>query len=161
MPAEQEAFHKAVDHLLEIAMFENWLRFYFIHEEDGQGSPPVLAIRLPAKSLARIRDLYPALAPMAESLDGKPIDFETSRNAVLKHILMEVDGKGMPRDTASSILQSQAFQIKLQMFHLWEQMHEDQLDARFMDFGMWRDLFAQWLLTPGARKLATQLGSAG
>lgn len=161
MPEAQEEFQKIVGELLEVAMFENWLRFYFIHESAEAGNKqPELAIELPQKALTRIRELYPGLYPLAKKLDGKIINFETSRDAVLHHILEEMDGKTLAKGEAQQALQSLTFQIKLELFHTWEQMHEDQLDNGFLEFGAWKNLFARWLETPGAKELGRKLLAA-
>lgn len=159
MPKEQEQFQAQVAALLEVAMFENWLRFYFIPPVDEEKGD-TLKLELPEKSLERIEELYPSLYPLAQQLQGKEVDFATSRDAVLNHILAHVEGKTMPRGQAERVLQSQAFQIRLQLFHTWEQMHEDQLDRTFMDFGAWQDLFARWLESAPAQELARRMASA-
>lgn len=150
----QSTFQEQVATLLEVAMFENWLRFYFIREEDAS---EYLELEIPEKAMARIKDLYPHLYPLASSLNNKPINFETSRDSVIRHIMAEIDGKTLPQGTAQQILQSSTFQIRLQLFHIWEQLHEDQLDRGFSEFGAWKNLFAQWLETPGAKELAQNL----
>lgn len=149
----QAQFQKYVADILEVAMFENWLRFYFIEEKDDE----TITIQIPEKSRERIRELYPALCPLAEKMNGKPVDFEISRDNVLNHIMNELDGSAMPQGEAQRVLQSDTFQTRLQLFHTWEQLHEDQLDAGFMEFGAWRNLFAEWQETPGARELAQKL----
>lgn len=154
MPAEQEIFQKAVADVLEAVMFENWLRFYFISEVGPDGE---LKIELPEKSLARIKEQYPGLYPMAAKLNGKMVDFEVSRKAVLDHIIEELEGKAFAKGYGRQILQSSAFQVRLQLFHTWEQLHEDQLDKGFAEFGAWKALFSKWLESPGAQELATKL----
>lgn len=156
MSQAQEDFQKQVAAILEVVIFENWLRFYFIHDQQGD-----LRLNLPEKSIARIGELYPRLLPLAEKLNGKSIDFDTSRKAVLNHLLEYVDGQTMPRGQAQRILSSPTFQVRLQLFHTWAQMHEDQLDQGFLEFGAWRNLFAQWLDTPGATELAKKLLAGG
>ncbi len=148
----QTEFQKNVAAILEVVMFENWLRFYFIAEEGDS-----LKIGLPAKSLERIRELYPNLAPLAEKMDGRPVDFEISRNSVLEHIINHIDGKTMPQGEAQRLLQSRVFQAQLQLFHTWEQLHEDQLDNGFQEFGAWKQLFGQWQETQGASELRDRL----
>lgn len=133
-------------------MFENWLRFYFIIEEDEN-----LRLRLPEQTRARIQELYPDLAPLADALNEQTIDFDISRNSVLRYILDYMDGKSIPRGEAQRILQSATFQARLQLFHTWTQLHEEQLDNAFMEFGAWRSLFSQWLETPGAKELEKKL----
>ncbi|MDE5879363.1 MAG: hypothetical protein K2G99_05000 [Desulfovibrio sp.] len=171
MPQEQQEFRDAVEQALEAVMFESWLRFYFIEElpaeagadakapetaEDGER----LCIKVPEKGMARIAELYPKLAPLAQSMNGHEVDFETSRRAVCTFVLSELDGKTMPRDMAAVVFGSATFQIQLQLFHTWLTMHEDQLDRGFQEFGAWRNLFAQWRATPGARELAEKLALA-
>ena len=170
MPREQQEFREAVEQALEAVMFESWLRFYFIEEvppeaakDDGEAPEAPeerLVIRVPEKGMARIGELYPALLPLAESMNGHEVDFETSRRAVCTFVLGHLDGKTMPRDMAAVVFGSSAFQIQLQLFHTWLSMHEDQLDQGFQEFGAWRTLFAQWRQTPGARELADKLALA-
>ena len=172
MPKEQQEFRDAVEQALEAVMFESWLRFYFIEEvppeparpEDGAANAADaaerLVIRVPEKGMARIGELYPNLLPLAESMNGHEVDFETSRRAVCTFVLGHLDGKTMPRDMAAVVFGSATFQIQLQLFHTWLQMHEDQLDRAFQEFGAWRTLFDQWRATPGARELAEKLAVA-
>lgn len=159
MPKEQEEFQRQVALILEAVMFESWLRFYFIRDA-GENGQEKLELQLPEKSLGRIKELYPGLYPMAEKLNGREVDFAVSRDSVLEHIMNHIDGQEMERGQAQRILQSQAFQVRLQLFHTWEQMHEEQLDQGFAEFGAWRNLFAQWLETPGAKELARRLAQA-
>ena len=166
MPEAQKDFRNAVEQALEAVMFENWLRFYFIEELPPAPDAPAgeagerLCIRVPEKGMARIAELYPNLLPLAESMNGHEVDFETSRRAVCTFVLGHLDGKTMPRDMAAVVFGSATFQIQLQLFHTWLQMHEDQLDQGFQEFGAWRTLFAQWRATPGARELAEKLAPA-
>lgn len=153
MPEEQDRFQKQVSDILQVAIFENWLRFYFIHET----SDNELELQIPAKSMERIDEHYANLALLAHEMNNKPITFETSRDTVLKHILAHVDGTKMEKGTAQKVLQSATFQTRLQLFHIWEQMHEDQLDQGFIDFETWKNLFIKWLHSPGAMELEKKL----
>lgn len=156
MPQEQEAFRTAVYEILKVVIFENWLRFYFIVEaQDGS-----LHIELPEKSLRKISELYPEYLPLAQSLNNKSIDFETSRAAVLTYVLDCLDGKKLAPRMAQTVFSSSSFQVRMQMFNAWVQMHEDQLDRGFLDFGAWLGLFEQWESGPGAKELAAKLESA-
>jgi hypothetical protein len=158
MPAQQEAFQKAVEQILEAVMFENWLRFYFISEKTGgapardDGAP--LFIAVPDKGMERIRKEYAHLLPMAEAVNGRNADFETSRRAVCAFVLEQLDGKTMPRDMAGLVLESATFQAQLQLFNVWVQSHENQLDEGFLDFAAWRSLFAGWRQSAAARGIS-------
>lgn len=158
MPKEQEEFQNAVFTILEAVMFENWLRFYFITEQVNAPCGPdgerPLGIAIPDKGMERITTLYPHLAPMAQAMNGKEVDFETSRRAVCHFVLMHVDGKTIPRSMADTVFESVFFQVQMQLFHTWVQLHDSQLDEKFLDFGTWRSLFAAWRDTEAARNLA-------
>ena len=153
MPAEQEKFQAAVAEVLKVVIFENWLRFYFIA---GDGDED-LRIELPEKSVQKITELYPDLAPLAEKLNGKAIDLESSRAAVLTFILDFLDGRKLERGLAQSILSSSTFQTGLQLFNTWVQLHETQLDQHFLDFGTWLKLFREWEEGPGGQEVAARL----
>lgn len=152
MPEAQENFQKLIKSLLDIVIFESWLRFYFI-TETKEGGAENLRIELPEKSLAKIRELYPQFYPMAEKMNGKTVDFEVSRKAVLNHISEELDGKIAEKGETQKALQSATFQTRLNLFHIWEQLHEAQLDQGFADFGSWLELFGKWLATPAAQNM--------
>ena len=63
----------------------------------------------------------------------------------------------MPRDTAQSIMDSLAFKVQLQLFYTWLQLHDDQLDQTFMDFGTWQKLFTEWKESAPAKELSEKL----
>ena len=161
MPEAQEQFQTGVAKVLEAVMFENWLRFYFISEKPdapaGRDGQPALFIAIPVKGMERISQLFPRLLPMAEELNGQEVSFETSRRAVCNFVLAHVDGQVIARDSAAMIFESATFQVQMQLFNTWVQMHEDQLDRGFTEFGAWRKLFDEWRQTPGARELAEKL----
>ena len=161
MPQPQEDFQNAVWHVLEAVMFENWLRFYFISEKPDAPAGPdgevPLFLAVPEKGMERIAELYPHLQPLARDMNGQELSFESSQRAVCAFVLEHLDGKLMPRDTAGSIFNSSTFQVQMQLFNAWVQMHEDQLDQGFLEFGAWRKLFAQWRESPGAADLAGKL----
>lgn len=161
MPQPQEEFQKAVWQVLEAVMFENWLRFYFISEkleaQEGPDGEPPLFLAVPEKGMERIGELYPHLYPLAYSMNGQELTFESSQRAICTFVLEHLDGKHMARDTAGTVFNSTTFQVQLQLFNAWVQMHEDQLDKGFVEFGAWRNLFSQWRETPGAAELAGKL----
>jgi hypothetical protein len=134
------AFQRAVRQILEVVMFENWLRFYFIAEaEEG-----ALALAVPEQGLARIREQHPQLIPLAEELNGKAISFELSRQAVCSFVATQLVGKAMPANMADLVLDSSGFQSEMRLFNNWVQGHEAQLDKNFLDFLTWKRLFAEW-----------------
>ena len=161
MPEAQEQFQTGVAKVLEAVMFENWLRFYFISEKPdapmGKDGQPALFIAVPTKALERISELFPRLLPMAEEMNGQEVSFEASRRAVCNFVLSHLDGQAIARDSAAMIFDSATFQVQMQLFNTWVQMHEEQLDRNFVDFGGWQKLFGEWRNTPPARELAEKL----
>jgi len=121
-------------------MFENWLRFYFISEPQGEG----LALAVPEQGLARLRALYPQYMPLVEDVNGKEISFERSRQAVCAFVATQLEGKAMPAGMAASVLDSKDFQLEMRLFNDWVQGHEEQLDKSFLDFSVWKRLFEEW-----------------
>ena len=150
------AFQQAVQQILELVMFENWLRFYFISElEEGS-----LALAVPEQGLTRIREQYPQFMPLVEDLSGKEISFELSRQAVCTFVATQLDGKAMPVNMADLVLDSASFQVEMQLFNSWVQGHEEQLDKNFLDFSAWKRLFAQWRNSDKVKEWAAGLASA-
>ncbi len=162
MPVEQEDFRNGVASIFEVVMFENWLRFYFIREDradsqkDANGHP-ALRIEVPAGGMEKIAADYPDLLPLAEAMNGRDVDFETSRRAVLMHVLNNLDNRTLPKGMAESVFSSSTFQLELHLFNAWEQLHESQLDRGFMDFKTWRELYEKWKEQPGTRELAAKI----
>ena len=161
MPEEQNEFQGAVASVLEAVMFENWLRFYFISEKPEESAPEdgeaPLFMGVPVKGMERIAELYPHLLPMADAMNGKEVTFETSQRAICSFIAAHVEGKSIARESAAMIFNSASFQVQMQLFNTWVQIHEDQLDRAFTEFGAWRKLFDEWRQSPGARELAEKL----
>lgn len=163
--SQPKAFAQAVQHILEAVMFENWLRFYFITEkldlESESEDKEKLFIAVPEQGMQRMEELYPHLLPLAQDLNGKEIDFETSRSAVCTFVVTEVDGKRVPRNMSNMVFDSATFQTELQLFNTWVQAHEEQLDQGFMEFGAWRKLFSEWRASDQVKEWAAQMTAAG
>lgn len=133
-------FSKAVKSISEVLIFENWLRFYFIsEEEDGK-----LFIRIPEKADMRIRENWPHIHSLADELNNKEITPETSREAIIVHVSNELDGNSMKAGMAERVFNSNTFQFEMHLFGMWVEGHESQLDQSFLDFGSWLSMFSEW-----------------
>jgi hypothetical protein len=164
MAQEQIAFGKALEQVVEAVMFENWMRFYFISEkleapkqENGE-SPLFMAI--PEQGMARIQELYPHLYPMAVGINGKELDFSTSQQCICSFVAEHLEGKTMSSDLANMVLNSSTLNTELQLFNTWVQAHESQLDEGFSEFGMWKNLYAQWRGSDQVKQWVTELKNA-
>ncbi|MBQ2515926.1 MAG: hypothetical protein II543_01540 [Desulfovibrio sp.] len=147
MPEAQEKFQQAVKDVLSGVMFENWLRFYFISEVEGEKDAegnPKLSIVIPEKGMEKIKELYPRMLSMAEDVNGKEASFATSQSAVCTWVACEVDGKSVQQGTSQALVDSRAFQTASTLFNIWVQAYEQQLDQQFLDFGQWVKLFETW-----------------
>jgi hypothetical protein len=133
-------FTNAVQDICEILMFENWLRFYFIKEGEGD----TLTIEVPEASLARITEQHAHLVPLVEALNGQVIDHTTSQQAVCTYVAAHVEGQRMRDGVPATVFGSTTFQNEIQLFGVWVQTHEEQLDKGFLDFATWKALFAEW-----------------
>lgn len=150
------AFQLATRQILDVIMFENWLRFYFISEPEGGG----LALAVPEQGLTRIREQHPQFMPLLEELNGREISFESSRQAVCTFVATQLDGKAMPVNMANLVLDSDAFQLEMQLFNNWVQGHEEQLDKHFLDFSTWKRLFTAWRESDKVKVWAASLTGA-
>ncbi len=155
MSQQSDNFNKAVEIILEAVMFENWLRFYFISET--LGDVEVLYLTVPEQGMERIKELYPHLLPLAELVNNKEVTFESSRTAVCTYVITDVDGKRIPQNMSNMVLDSNTFQIELQLFTTWVQSHESQLDETFLEFGTWQNFFSQWRETDEVKDFRLQM----
>ncbi len=156
-------FAASVGKVLEVVMFENWLRFYFINAEKEEDTPEgeeKLFILVPEQGVERIQSLYPHLYPMLSLINGKEVTFDSSRAAVCEHVLTELDGKTIPKEMSGTVFDSTTFQVELQLFNMWVQAHEEQLDEGFLEFGAWQNFFSQWRQSEGVKDVALKMMSA-
>lgn len=152
MKAEIEA---AVGRVAEVVMFENWLRFYFISEEDGR-----LLIRLPEKAMEQLKQRYKNFYDLAEMLNNEEIDHQHSLKAVCMFVSGGFDGRPLPDAVVSGVFDSPQFQLELQLFSNWVQNHEEKLDERFMEFSEWRKAFALWKETDEVKTYTKRLNES-
>ena len=161
MPKEQEDFLNVVNKIIEVVMFENWLRFYFItpmqDEQESENSDPHLFLILSDKALQKIEELYPELLPIALKMNQKELSFELSQQTICTYVVENIDGKLTPRDTVGSIMDSINFQTELELFNTFISLHENQLEQGFADFETWKKLFADWKTTKHALELRDKL----
>ncbi len=134
-----KANKKAVADVAEVMHFENWLRFYFVSEVEGE-----LRLSVPQEAQDKIEAEYPHLAPILKHVDGQAVTYENSMNAVCTYVSNEFDGKKYPAGTVERVFDSTELNKEMQLFGMWIQGHESQLEQTFMDFATWRSLFEEW-----------------
>ncbi|MDO5536113.1 MAG: hypothetical protein Q4F72_01080 [Desulfovibrionaceae bacterium] len=170
MPEEQQRFAKAVNRMMDAIIFENWIRFYFLGEEEVEGAEePLLMVAIPEKAMEQIQQRYGSLHDMALALNGREASLDSSRSAIVNFIRQELEGTLIPVGTVASYFDTRAFQNNLNLFNAWIQAAEEMLDRQFLDFDQWRDLFAEYRDSDAGQKLMAQMdedardasGSAG
>ena len=158
MPQEQEQFKQAIQSMLEAIIFENWIRFYFLLEEEEQpGKEARIYIGIPDQAMTRIRENYGPLIRMAEQLNGREATLDVSRNAVCDFIRSEYEGNIIPQGSLAAYFDTHSFQIDLQLFNIWVQGSETFLEQQFMDFDQWRTSFRNWCNSEHGQQIRTQL----
>ena len=146
---------QAITRVGEVVMFENWLRFYFIAEEGD-----TLLLRLPEKAMERLKENYGPLAGLAERLNNQEITHKSSLDAVCLFVASEIDGIALPKKVIAEVFDHPLFHLELQLFGTWVQNHEEQLDAGFMEFAKWQELFGEWKNTDDVKAHRAALAQA-
>lgn len=136
MPSE---FDAALERVMEVVMFENWLRFYFIEEQGDR-----LFINLPDKALEQIEKRYDTLHDLADRLNQRDLDHQLSMNEVCLFVAADFSSRGLAEDLPARVFDSNAFMVEMQLFGSWVQGHEEKLDESFLDFGSWQKLYKEW-----------------
>ncbi len=77
-----------------------------------------------------------------------------------EHVLVEVDGKTIPKEMSALVFDSLTFQVELQLFNTWVQGYEEHLDDSFLEFGAWRNFFSQWRQDESIQNLAKTIFSS-
>lgn len=130
---------KAINDVAEVMQFENWLRFYFIRDEEGK-----LFIRIPEQAQKKLREEYPGYWGLVERLLDKEITYELSISTVCTFVVQTMDGSRYRSGMISEVFDDNRFQEEMQLFGIWSQHHEAQLEQSFMDFNKWQELYSGW-----------------
>jgi hypothetical protein len=123
--------------------FENWLRFYFLRDEDG-----TLYVRVPEEAAARIEADYPEYLKLVELLNDEPIDYQKSMSTICQYVVSTFDTVKYQQGTVSRVFDSDDFQLEMHLFNVWAQAHEEELDRGFFEFAQWMEFFEEWKATP-------------
>lgn len=132
-------FGKAVDEVLEVVMFEHWVRFYFLREDAGK-----LFVSIPEEMMDAVKRDNPGFAPLAETLNGEEIDPEKSKEIVCTFVAARLDGQRFDPGLVESCFDSKLFKIGQYVFTVWAQSHEQYLDAGVKPFSEWQEMYENW-----------------
>ena len=145
---------KAAEDIFRVLMAEHWARFYFAVEQDG-----VVYLDVPEQELAVLRAESPDLAAFISSINGQPIEMESSRRAVGEFVFRALEGGDAPAGTVAKAFDSKPFAMGMQLFAVWMSGHEAQLDKETMSFSDWDNLFSAWRQDPAVIRFSESLAS--
>ncbi|WP_028588130.1 hypothetical protein [Desulfocurvus vexinensis] len=148
---------RAVADVAEVMKFENWLRFYFVKEEEGEA----VRIEIPAEIMEHLKKTQEHLAGLAEQYNGELVDYQKSCTDTCAHVALVYDGNKYPPGTVTSVWDTKALKLEMYLFGLWMQGHEAQLDEEFMDFPAWLSGFEQWKNTAEVQDYLDRLTDVG
>lgn len=153
----RDDFQSVLAEVAEAMQFENWLRFYFLR----QGEDGALVMDIPAEAAEAIRREHEFLWPLAEALNGKPVDYQTSVNEVCTFAARFLDGARHRAGLVDKVFDSRDFKLEMHLFGLWLAGHEAAFDQEQLSFGKWRDIFAGWKASDQVREYLAKAAAPG
>jgi hypothetical protein len=129
----------AVADIVEVFMFEQWLRHYYVVEKGG-----ALRIEVSEADLKAIYEAEAHLAPLVDMLNNAEISPEKSQTTVGAFVGARYDGSKYGPGVVSSALNSKGFKVEMYVFGVWMKGHMAYLDERRMPFAEWREMYAGW-----------------
>jgi hypothetical protein len=153
---EMDFVAKAAEDIFRVLMAEHWARFYFAVEQDD-----VVYLEVPDQELAVLRAESPDLAAFISSINGQPIEMESSRRAVGEFVFRALEGGDAPAGTVAKAFDSKELALLMQLFAVWMSGHEAQFDQETMSFSDWYSLFGAWRKDPAVQRFGASLASAG
>lgn len=122
-----------------VFMFEHWLRFYFVQEQEGE-----ISLELTSAQLKKIHGTYGELGELAERMNGENLSPEICRSFIVDFLRDQYDGKKYPMGMVPQLLDQPVFQLELALFNVWANLHEAQLEEGILGFEKWEDFFSTW-----------------
>ncbi|MDL2285629.1 hypothetical protein LJB93_02665 [Desulfovibrio sp. OttesenSCG-928-F07] len=154
MSNQQNIASQNLRHALNLVLFEQWLRFYFIAEEDGK-----LFIRMPEEWFEQAMHQHPELSPVAAALNNREIDHQAALNALCDNMMSgptALDGQEW-----AEVLAGEEFRLTLQLLSFWLQAEEDALDKEILPFKEWCANFTVWQEQPSIKDYAARMRIGG
>ncbi len=153
---KNRAFDKAVEDVSEVFMFDHWMRFYFIFEEDKK-----LIVRVPKEVVSQVEKEFPTLHGLIELTNNEEIDQQKSTQNVCSFIGARFDGTKYSDKIIPKVFDSKEFKIETYLFNLWIKGHESHLESEVMTFAEWKELYAGWKDLDEVKNYISRLSKAG
>ncbi len=129
----------AVQDTLEIFQFDQWLRFYFVVEKDDQ-----LRIEIPEDAMQVIKELDAHLYRFADMVNNAITDYKRSQDNICAFVASRLDGQKYERTVLPQVFDNATFKVEMYMYNVWLKMHESHLDAEYVDFVGWKEMYDGW-----------------
>lgn len=149
-------FDRAVGDVVEIIMFDQWLRHYFTRERDGK-----LFLEIPEETMGFIRREHPGLFALAEPLNNKEITYQICQDNLCSFLATSLDGNKYADGVVTSVFDSRQFKIEQYVFSLWLKGHESYLDEAVRPFAEWREMYEGWKQMDEVRDYILKLKTGG
>ena len=121
----------AMSTLLNAVIFEQWLRFSWI-EEDEEGD---FCIQIPAETVSELVEDYPEYEGLIAQLNGTIVDADMACSAVLGYARSSLGEQSL------AVLEHNEFQNMVGRFHQWLNDNVEALDQDPKNFDQWCELF--------------------
>ncbi len=142
----------ALSDVTRVFMFEHWLRFYFVQDQDGE-----IRLELTSAQKDRIHAEYRELGELAERMDGEVLSPEKCRAFIVDFLRDQYDGKKYPMGMVPQILDQAEFQLELALFNVWSSLHETQLETGILGFEKWEAFFKEWKESDQGRQVLVSM----
>ena len=129
----------AIKDTVEIFQFDQWLRFYFLVEKDGD-----LWMSIPEDVLTEIKGKREGLAVLADTQNNVKIDYQRNQDAVCTHVAAHLDGQKYDGSILPRVFDHPDFKVEMYMFNVWLKMHEKFLDEGVHPFEEWIEMYQGW-----------------
>ena len=142
--------------IFQVLAAENWARFYFAVERDGQ-----VYIDIPAEQLLAVEKSRPALAAFLTEINGHPTDYETSQRVVGEFVFRNYEVARYEPGIMGAAFDCAAFKLETRLFAMWLTSHEAIMDQRVRDLDEWFEYYEGWRASEQVRRFAAGLAGSG
>ena len=139
MASNEILFDAAAKEMLDIMIFETWIRFYFLKQE-GEN----LRVEIPEETMKYLKENTSQYYDLAELMNNDAIDFEKSQQTVCSYINARLDGQKYETGMVMGVFDSKQFKISHYIFTLWLKRHEQVFDETPHTFEEWLESHWGW-----------------
>lgn len=144
----------AARQVVRILMFEHWIRYYFVTENNDK-----LFIEVPEDVLKQTFEGHPELAPLIDMVNHRQTSFELSHTNVCAFINAFLGTRAYDPQQLPGVFDDKGFKIDMYMFNLWIKGHERHLDNGVMSFSEWLEMYSSWLAMDEVKAYRAKLES--